>query len=151
MPSIASARRRAIAIQAQSYGWQANQDRGVTAASSPVKRTVRVQIQASKRIRKMKMRGERLRRLAYPTSGFCSESNPSPGTKISTPEFGCELFVARPLFRSDGRAIQAQVIHRGLKVRFQHGIPIRLMVMRLSILKDGAAACADRSFRSACD
>jgi hypothetical protein len=34
--------------------------------------------------------------MGLPASGFCSRSNPSPGTKISTPEFGCELFVAHP-------------------------------------------------------
>jgi hypothetical protein len=36
-----------------------------------------------------------LKEIGLSASGFCSRSNPSPGTKISTPEFGCELFVAQ--------------------------------------------------------
>jgi hypothetical protein len=36
-----------------------------------------------------------LKEIGLSASGFCSESNPSPGTKISTPVFGCELFVAQ--------------------------------------------------------
>jgi hypothetical protein len=43
-----------------------------------------------------KIRGERSNEMGLPASGFCSRSNPSPGSKISTPEFGCELFVAHP-------------------------------------------------------
>ena len=41
------------------------------------------------------MRNERPKEIGLSASGFCSRSNPSPGTKISTPEFGYELFVAR--------------------------------------------------------
>lgn len=41
------------------------------------------------------MRDERPKEIGLSASGFCSESNPSPGSKISTPEFGCELFVAQ--------------------------------------------------------
>ena len=36
-----------------------------------------------------------LKEIGLSASGFCSESNPSPGSKISTPVFGCELFVAQ--------------------------------------------------------
>ena len=60
----------------------------------------------------MKMRGERSRRLAYPHSGFCSKSNPSPGTKISKPVFGCELFVAQATFRLLGAKTQPEFVHR---------------------------------------
>ena len=35
-----------------------------------------------------KMRGERSKEIGLSASGFCSGSNPSPGTMISTPEFG---------------------------------------------------------------
>jgi hypothetical protein len=46
-------------------------------------------------LKAIKMRGERSRRLGLSASGYCLLSNPSPGTKISTPVFGYELFVAR--------------------------------------------------------
>ena len=36
-----------------------------------------------------------LKEIGLSASGFCSESNPSPGSRISTPVFGCELFVAQ--------------------------------------------------------
>ena len=51
-----------------------------------------VQIPASRT--KRKMRDERSKEIGLSASGFCSESNPSPGTMISTPVFGYELFVA---------------------------------------------------------
>ncbi len=41
-----------------------------------------------------KLRNERSNEMGLSASGFCSESNPRPGSKISTPVFGCELFVA---------------------------------------------------------
>ena len=71
------------------------------------------------------MRGERSRRLAYPTSGFCSESNPSPGTMISTPEFGCELFVAHRRFLAKRQKLQPKVIHR-------HRCPGHLNILTLN-------------------
>jgi hypothetical protein len=58
------------------------------------------------------MRDERLRRLAYPQSGFCSRSNPSPGTKISKPVFGWELFVAHKFCRIKKSRTQLQLIHK---------------------------------------
>jgi hypothetical protein len=64
----------------------------------------------------MKMRDERSRRLAYPQSGFCSRSNPSPGTKISKPVFGWELFVAQRLYRLLGAKTQPEFVHRVLTV-----------------------------------
>jgi hypothetical protein len=64
-----------------------------------------------------KMRGERSRRLAYPQSGICSRSNPSPGTRISTPVFGCELFVAH--LQNDTKA------HSGNRKLFTAAHPIR--------------------------
>jgi hypothetical protein len=42
---------------------------------------------------------------------FCSESNPSPGSKISTPEFGYELFAARLCCRAAGGNVQTKIIH----------------------------------------
>ena len=44
---------------------------------------------------KKKMRGERSKEIGLSASGFCSWSTPSPGSKISMPVFGCELFVAQ--------------------------------------------------------
>jgi hypothetical protein len=40
------------------------------------------------------MRGERSKEIGLSASGLCSMSNPGPGTKISKPVFGCELFAA---------------------------------------------------------
>jgi hypothetical protein len=57
------------------------------------------------------MRGERSKEIGLSASGFCSESNPSPGSKISTPVFGCELFVARRFFRATPEYMQARVVH----------------------------------------
>jgi hypothetical protein len=36
-----------------------------------------------------------LKEIGLSASGFCSESNPSPGSRISLPVFGYELFVAQ--------------------------------------------------------
>ncbi len=53
-----------------------------------------------------------LKEIGLSASGFCSESNPSPGTKISTPEFGCELFVAHKSILANCQKLQAEVVHR---------------------------------------
>jgi len=44
---------------------------------------------------KKKMRNERSKEIGLSASGFGSVSNPSPGSKISPPVFGYELFVAQ--------------------------------------------------------
>jgi hypothetical protein len=59
-----------------------------------------------------RMRGERPKEIGLSASGFCSESNPSPGTKISTPEFGYGLFVARHFCRMIAGKLQLKVIHQ---------------------------------------
>ncbi len=58
------------------------------------------------------MRGERPKEIGLSASGFCSESNPSPGSKISMPEFGYGLFVARHFCRTIAGKLQPKVIHR---------------------------------------
>jgi hypothetical protein len=55
---------------------------------------------------KTKTRDERSRRLAFPQADSAPKSIPSPGTKISTPVFGSELFVAHLPFRSERRKMQ---------------------------------------------
>jgi hypothetical protein len=52
------------------------------------------------KLQEKKVRGERSNEIGLPRCGFCSMSNPSPGTLISTPEFGCELFVAHRKHRT---------------------------------------------------
>lgn len=54
-------------------------------------------------------------RLALPQAEYCSRSNPRPGTKISKPVFGYELFVAHVFYRSNRQNLQDQVIHCNLK------------------------------------
>ena len=57
-----------------------------------------------------------LKEIGLSASGFCSESNPSPGTKISTPEFGCELFVAQGndgTFCGGGNGTLFTAVHQG--------------------------------------
>jgi hypothetical protein len=66
------------------------------------------------------MRDERSKEIGLSASGFCSESNPSPGTKISTPEFGYELFVARTFCRTMARFQQPKVIHRHSQLSTGH-------------------------------
>jgi len=61
---------------------------------------------------KMECAANAQRRSALPQAEYCSRSNPRPGTMISTPVFGYELFVARPCSRADRKNFQAKVIHR---------------------------------------
>jgi hypothetical protein len=66
-----------------------------------------------------KIRGERSNEMGLPASGFCSRSNPSPGTKISTSEFGCELFVAHPkdaTFNDDSNRKLFTAIHNPISL-----------------------------------
>ena len=51
-----------------------------------------------------------LKEIGLSASGYCSRSNPSPGTMISTPVFGSELFVAHDVSRTKAFKRQRQVI-----------------------------------------
>jgi len=67
-------------------------------------------------------RDERSKEIGLSASGFCSRSNPSPGSKISTPEFGYELFVAQSkggTSHSDGNRKLFTVIHQLFTDRWQ--------------------------------
>jgi len=78
---------------------------------------VRLPIPASRPM-KIKMRNERLIEIGLSASGFCSESNPSPGSKISTPVFGFEA--VRYAFQEyqNSRRWQPEVIHRNSPFRW---------------------------------
>jgi hypothetical protein len=63
----------------------------------------------------MKARDERSRRLAYPQADPAPKSNPSPGTMISLPVFGYELFVAQVNVRLATAKAQPKLIHNGVR------------------------------------
>jgi hypothetical protein len=50
-----------------------------------------------------------LKEIGLSASGSAPRSNPSPGTKISKPVFGYELFVAHKYCRSQSRKTQPQI------------------------------------------
>src|SRR5439155_7305615 len=53
-----------------------------------------------------------LKEIGLSACGYCSKSNPSPGTMISTPVFGCELFVAQSHRRPIVPGTQLKIIHQ---------------------------------------
>jgi len=87
-----------------------------------------------------------LKEIGLSASGFCSESNPSPGTKISTPEFGCELFVAHDICRTAARRQQPKVIHQLSMGRSQQG---GRTVHGVSLGGPGSIPIGSASFRRA--
>ena len=97
---------------------------------------------------KNKMRGERSKRLAYPQADSAPRSNPSPGTMISTPVFGCELFVAqshrRPIVPGMQRKVIHQVIHRDSLARLPKSIRSS-SIQAGDARHESASECASRT------